>query len=197
MVLPETLLYLDLFMILIGTLGTALILFETAEVYGQATLDPTYLLVSTICAVVAWALAIIIGPMGAPALRQGLQYRLRVLAGLAVVSGILFLVAAGFATAMLAHRSTSYLIASLPLLYLAGIFAVAFGITAFMSLEWPAADAPRLASAAPGVPRAPIRSPYRPPPAIRSLFDRPSGLAYDLPPIDVLSPAYRYPMGSM
>ena len=96
MVAPVALLLVNLIHIILGTFGLVFLLLVFSSVQERLATQPdllgtrNLLAVAVALAVLAWALAIITGPMGAPAVQDGAHYQVRVVAGLAFTAFALY-----------------------------------------------------------------------------------------------------------
>lgn len=137
MVSPVALLLLNLIHIILGTFGVVFLVLVFASVQELAAttrpeLTPTrnYLASAVALAAVAWALAIITGPMGGPAVHDDLHYQVRVVAGLSFVSFVLYAVAGGLTASVYSAYPDSLVAGAATLLFVASVLLLAYGCCA-------------------------------------------------------------------
>lgn len=134
MVNPAALLILNLIHIILGTFGLVFLLLVFSSVQElTATTQPelvgarNYLASAVALASLAWGLAIITGPMGAPAVQDEALYQARVVAGLSFVSAVLYAVAGALAAVVYTTYSDAFLAGSAGLLLASSVLTLAYG----------------------------------------------------------------------
>ena len=133
MVAPVALLLVNLIHIILGTFGLVFLLLVFSSVQELLATQPdllgtrNLLAVAVALAALAWALTIITGPMGAPAVQDGALYQVRVVAGLAFTAFVLYTAAGAIAAVAYQAYPNTLLASASGLLLASAVLTLAYG----------------------------------------------------------------------